>query len=65
VERRTQFRRALPKPSTQRLSGAIGHRIVRRWAGRADSPWRTCDDLVQFCHFHGGVITALADHAAG
>jgi uncharacterized protein (TIGR00369 family) len=48
------------------FSGASGMRIIVVEPGRAELALARRDDLVQFCgHFHGGVITALADHAAG
>lgn len=48
------------------FSGAAGMRIVAIEPGRAELALARRDDLVQFYgHFHGGVITALADHAAG
>jgi acyl-coenzyme A thioesterase PaaI-like protein len=48
------------------FSGAAGFRIVSIEPGRAELALARRDDLVQFFgHFHGGVITALADQAAG
>jgi uncharacterized protein (TIGR00369 family) len=48
------------------FSGAAGFRIVNIEPGRAEVALARRDDLVQFFgHFHGGVITALADQAAG
>jgi uncharacterized protein (TIGR00369 family) len=48
------------------FSHAAGFRIVAAEPGRAEVALPRRDDLVQFfSHFHGGVITALADHAAG
>jgi uncharacterized protein (TIGR00369 family) len=48
------------------FSHAAGFRIVAIEPGRAEVALARRDDLVQFFgHFHGGVITALADHAAG
>jgi uncharacterized protein (TIGR00369 family) len=48
------------------FSGAAGFRIVAVEPGRAEVALSRRDDLVQFFgHFHGGVITALADQAAG
>jgi uncharacterized protein (TIGR00369 family) len=48
------------------FSGAAGFRIVAIEPGRAEVALARRDDLVQFYgHFHGGVITALADHTAG
>ena len=48
------------------FSGAAGFRILAVEPGRAEVALARRDDLVQFFgHFHGGVITALADQAAG
>ena len=48
------------------FSGDAGFRIVAVEPGRAEVALARREDLVQFFgHFHGGVITALADHAAG
>jgi uncharacterized protein (TIGR00369 family) len=48
------------------FSHAAGFRIVTVEPGRAELALARRDDLVQFFgHFHGGVITALADQAAG
>ncbi len=48
------------------FSHAAGFRIIAVEPGRAEVALARRDDLVQFFgHFHGGVITALADHAAG
>ena len=48
------------------FSHAAGFRIVAVEPGRAEVAMARREDLVQFFgHFHGGVITALADHAAG
>jgi uncharacterized protein (TIGR00369 family) len=48
------------------FSGAAGFRVVAVEPGRAELALARRDDLVQFFgHFHGGVITALADQAAG
>ena len=46
--------------------GAAGFRIVAITPGNAEVALARRDDLLQFfCHFHGGIISALADHAAG
>lgn len=48
------------------FSGAANFRILAVEPGRAEVALTRRDDLMQFFgHFHGGVITALADHAAG
>jgi uncharacterized protein (TIGR00369 family) len=48
------------------FSHAAGFRIDVVEPGRAEVSLPRRDDLVQFFgHFHGGVITALADQAAG
>ncbi len=48
------------------FTGANGFRIVAIEPGRSELALTRREDLVQFFgHFHGGVITALADHAAG
>ena len=48
------------------FSGAAGFRIMAIEPGHAELALARRDDLVQFFgHFHGGVITALADQAAG
>ncbi len=48
------------------FSHAAGFRIIAVEPGRAEVALARRDDLVQFFgHFHGGVITALADQAAG
>jgi len=48
------------------FTGAAGFRIVEVRPGYAELALARRDDLVQFFgHFHGGVITALADQAAG
>jgi uncharacterized protein (TIGR00369 family) len=48
------------------FSHAAGFRIVAVEPGHAEVALARRDDLVQFFgHFHGGVITALADQAAG
>jgi uncharacterized protein (TIGR00369 family) len=48
------------------FSGAAGFRVIAVEPGRAELALAHRDDLVQFFgHFHGGVITALADQAAG
>jgi uncharacterized protein (TIGR00369 family) len=52
--------------SAKGFSGAAGFRIIAVQPGSAEVSLPRRDDLVQFFgHFHGGVITALADHAAG
>jgi uncharacterized protein (TIGR00369 family) len=48
------------------FTGAAGFRIVAIAPGHAELALARRDDLVQFFgHFHGGVIAALADQAAG
>ena len=48
------------------FSDVAGFRIVAAGPGHAEVALARRDDLVQFFgHFHGGVITALADQAAG
>ena len=48
------------------FSHAAGFRIVNIVPGHAEVALARRDDLVQFFgNFHGGVITALADQAAG
>jgi uncharacterized protein (TIGR00369 family) len=48
------------------FSHAAGFRVVAVTPGHAEVALARRDDLVQFLgHFHGGVITALADQAAG
>jgi uncharacterized protein (TIGR00369 family) len=48
------------------FTGAAGVRIVAVTPGHAEIALARRDDLLQFFgHFHGGVITALADQAAG
>jgi uncharacterized protein (TIGR00369 family) len=48
------------------FSHAAGFRIVAVEPGHAEVALARRNDLVQFFgHFHGGVITALADQAAG
>ncbi len=48
------------------FTGAAGFRIVKIEPGQAELALARRDDLVQFFgHFHGGVISALADQAAG
>ena len=45
---------------------AAGFRIIAVEPGRAEVAVARRDDLTQFFgHFHGGIITALADQAAG
>jgi len=48
------------------FTGAAGFRIIKVEPGYAEVALTRRDDLVQFFgHFHGGVISSLADHAAG
>jgi uncharacterized protein (TIGR00369 family) len=48
------------------FTGAAGVRIVTITPGHAEIALARRDDLLQFFgHFHGGIITALADQAAG
>jgi len=48
------------------FTGAVGFRIIKAEPGYAEVAVTRRDDLVQFFgHFHGGVISSLADHAAG
>jgi uncharacterized protein (TIGR00369 family) len=48
------------------FGGAAGFRIIAVQPGRAEVALSRRDDLLQFFgHFHGGVITAMADQAAG
>jgi uncharacterized protein (TIGR00369 family) len=48
------------------FTGAAGFRVLEVKPGYAVLALARRDDLVQFFgHFHGGVIAALADHAAG
>jgi uncharacterized protein (TIGR00369 family) len=48
------------------FTGAAGFRIVKIEPGYAEVSLARREDLVQFFgHFRGGVITALADQAAG
>jgi uncharacterized protein (TIGR00369 family) len=48
------------------FGGAAGFRVVAVQVGVAEVALSRRDDLLQFFgHFHGGVITALADQAAG
>ena len=52
--------------SAKGFSHAAGFRIVEVKPGYAEVALPRRDDLLQFFgHFHGGVITALADQAAG
>jgi uncharacterized protein (TIGR00369 family) len=52
--------------NTKGFSGAAGFRIISVQPGSAEVALSRRDDLLQFFgHFHGGVITALADQAAG
>src|SRR5215475_587908 len=54
------------KISAKGFSRAAGFRIIKVEPGYAELALPRRDDLLQFYgHFHGGVITALADHAAG
>ena len=48
------------------FSGAAGFRVTAVEPGSAEVALSRREDLLQFMgHFHGGVITALADQAAG
>ena len=48
------------------FTAAAGFRVVSVRPGHAEVALSRRDDLLQFFgHFHGGVITALADQAAG
>ena len=48
------------------FTGAMGFRILAVEPGRAELALPRREDVLQFYgHFHGGVIAALADHAAG
>ena len=48
------------------FTGAASFRIIKVEPGYAEVAVTRRDDLVQFFgHFHGGVISSLADHAAG
>ena len=52
--------------SAKGFSHAAGFRIIDVKPGYAEVTLPRRDDLLQFFgHFHGGVITALADQAAG
>jgi uncharacterized protein (TIGR00369 family) len=52
--------------SAKGFSHAAGFRIVAIEPGSAEVALPRRPDLLQFLgHFHGGVIAALADHAAG
>jgi uncharacterized protein (TIGR00369 family) len=52
--------------SAKGFSHAAGFRIVAVEPGSAEVALPRRPDLLQFLgHFHGGVIAALADHAAG
>jgi uncharacterized protein (TIGR00369 family) len=52
--------------SARGFMAAAGFRIVTITPGHAEIALARRDDLLQFFgHFHGGVISALADHAAG
>jgi acyl-coenzyme A thioesterase PaaI-like protein len=52
--------------SAKGFMAAAGFRIVTIKPGYAEIALARRDDLLQFFgHFHGGVITSLADHAAG
>ena len=54
------------KVSARGFSHAAGFRVIEVKPGYAEVVLARRDDLVQFFgHFHGGVITALADQAAG
>ena len=54
------------KVSAKGFSHAAGFRITEVKPGYAEVALSRREDLVQFFgHFHGGVITALADQAAG
>jgi uncharacterized protein (TIGR00369 family) len=48
------------------FTGGAGFRIIKVEPGYAEVAVTRRDDLMQFFgHFHGGVISSLADHAAG
>jgi uncharacterized protein (TIGR00369 family) len=52
--------------SAKGFMAAAGFRIVAIKPGQAEIALARRDDLLQFFgHFHGGIITSLADHAAG
>ena len=52
--------------SARGFMAAAGFRIVAIKPGHAEIALARREDLLQFFgHFHGGVISALADHAAG
>ena len=56
----------LVMPFADGFGRAAGFRILAVTPGNAEVSLPRQDDLLQFLgHFHGGVITALADQAAG